>query len=103
MCIADLEKRLTDACDEIISCANAYDGIGPLRTRISDLTEEHGFDKTYTPLLLKMLGECSEVFAFESSDDEIKAYRQEKEQTQTDSHGYFENMGEDEPFGIILR
>jgi hypothetical protein len=80
---AELEKRLSNACDEIISCAAAYDGTSPFRVLISDLQETHGIDETYAPLLLKMLGQRTDVFEFEDVGDEIMAYRQENKQTQS--------------------
>jgi hypothetical protein len=81
-CVADLEKRLTDACDEVVSCAKAYDGEGPYRVLISDLQETHGLDEAYAPLLLAALGERAEAFEFEDIGDEIIIYRQEEKQEQ---------------------
>ena len=86
-CIADLTQRLSNAADEVISYANAHyseEYIGPHRALISDLQEEHGFDERYVPLLVDMLNERSTVLEFETIDDEIIAYRDQQEETQTE-------------------
>ena len=73
-CIADLTRKLSDAADKIISCANSYyneDYLGPYRVLTGDLTDEHGFDEQYVPLLVEMIGECTGAYEIEIIDDEI--------------------------------
>jgi len=80
-CITDLTQRLSDAADEVISCANAHyndEHIDPHRALISDLQEEYGFGEQYVPLLLEMLSERSSVLEFERIDDEIISYRDQQ-------------------------
>lgn len=79
-CVKDLEKKLSDAADEVISCANAYDGEGSYRALIFDLTQMHGFDDAYIPLLVEMLNERSDGIVFEDMVDEIMAYRDQQEE-----------------------
>lgn len=79
-CLKNLEKRLSGAVDEVISCANAYVGESPYRVLISDLTQEYGFDEAYAPLLVDMLNECTNDIVFEDMVDEIMAYRDQKEE-----------------------
>lgn len=74
-CIDDLAKRLSDAVDEVLSCAEAYDGEGPYRVLIDDLTDEHGFDKQYIPLLNEMIKERVPDYDLDLFDDEIMLYR----------------------------
>lgn len=78
-CVVNLEKCLSNAADEVISCANAYNGEGSYRALISDLTEVHGFDDAYIPLLVEMLNERSDSIVFEDMVDEIMAYRDQQE------------------------
>lgn len=79
-CMVNLEKCLSNAADEVISCANAYDGEGSYRALISDLTQVHGFDDAYIPLLVEMLNERSDSIVFEDIVDEIMAYRDQQEE-----------------------
>ena len=83
-CVQDLESALMNAADEVSSCATAYDGEGPFRALLSDLTEQHGFDKAYAPLLANMLEEHSEISNVDVIDDEIivSLHRQEEKQAQ---------------------
>jgi hypothetical protein len=64
-------KHLTNAVDEIVSCASAYDGLGPFRVLIPDLLAEHELNETHIPLLVQMLGERTDVYDFEEIDDEF--------------------------------
>ena len=75
--IKNIESQLSDAADEIISCANAYDGIGAYRVLINEIAETHGFDETYAPLLTAMLNERGKLAALECEiiDDEIFIYK----------------------------
>jgi hypothetical protein len=82
-CLKKLEQSLNNAADEVVSCATAYDGEGPFRVLISDLTEEHGLDERYIPLFIEVLGERTEAFEFEDINDEIICYRNEPEQKET--------------------
>ncbi|MFA6730003.1 MAG: hypothetical protein WC152_01050 [Candidatus Izemoplasmatales bacterium] len=79
-CLTSLEKKLSDAADEVISCANAYDGEGSYRALISDLTQAHGFDEVYIPLLIEMLNERSDSIVFEDMVDEIITYRNQQKE-----------------------
>lgn len=79
-CIQDLESRLTGAADDIISRAGAYNGEGPYRILISDLTEKHGFDEAYISLLIQMLNEHNGKIVFEDMVDEIVAHRNHQEE-----------------------
>ena len=84
-CITDLEKRLSDAVNEVVSGANAYNGEGPYRALLGDLMEEHQFDELYIPLFIEMLGERSPT-EFEVDNDELILYTnygQEEKQTET--------------------
>jgi len=94
MCIKKLENSLTDAVDEVVSCAHAYDGDGEYRALISDLKEVYGFDEAYVPLLLEMLNDRERlgVLEFEVIGDEIFAYRDQPEQKEKPHH----RPGEDE-------
>jgi hypothetical protein len=56
-CIEYLESCLMNAADEIISCANDYNGEGSYRALVEDLISEHSFDEHYIPLLVDMLNE----------------------------------------------
>ena len=76
-CIKELEKRLSDACDEVASCALAHDDAEPHRALLRDLAQKHGFDEKYIPLFLEMLGERPEGFAFETDKDELIVCRSE--------------------------
>jgi len=69
-------KHLTNAVDEIVSCASAYDGRGPFRVLIPDLLAEHELDEAYIPLLVQMLGERADVHDFEVDGGEIILYRE---------------------------
>jgi hypothetical protein len=80
-CVTDLVQRLSNAADELISCANAYyseEQLGPYRALISELQEVHGFGEPYIPLLIDMLKERSNSFEFEDIGDEIFAYRDQR-------------------------
>ena len=63
----------------MVSCANAYDGEGSYRALISALTEVHGFDEAYIPLLVEMLNEHFGDIMFEDMVDEIIAHRDQQE------------------------
>ncbi|HCA30709.1 MAG TPA: hypothetical protein DEP23_14740 [Ruminococcaceae bacterium] len=79
-CIADLEKRLSDAVDEITSCADAYfdEGReGPYRALIDDLINVHSFDEQYMPLLTEMIRERVPDNFVEIVEDEIMLYPQQ--------------------------
>lgn len=84
-CIENLTRQLSDAADEVIACAGAYDGDGPYRALISDLTEVHGFDDAYIPLLLEMLNERTDDMVFEDMVDEIMVYRDQQEEKQNET------------------
>lgn len=84
-CIENLTRQLSDAADEVIACANAYDGESPYRALISDLTEVHGFDEAYIPLLVEMLNERTDDMVFEDMVDEIMAYRDQQEEKQNET------------------
>ena len=75
-CVSDLEKNLSNAVDEVISCVNNYDGDTPYRCLVSDLMEEHHFDETYLSLFVQMLNECEQdgVLEIEMINDEIFVY-----------------------------
>jgi hypothetical protein len=73
-CVQDLESALMSAADEVSSSAEAYDGIAPFRILISDLSEKHHFDEVYTPLLIEMLSEHSNICAVEDIGDEITVW-----------------------------
>jgi len=77
-CLKDLEKRLSDAADEVISCALAHDGEEPFRVLSGDLVATHQFDEAYLPLLIQMLGERTEVWDFEVDGDEFILYKERK-------------------------
>jgi len=83
-CIQDLENRLTGAADEIIPRALAYDGEGVFRFLINDLTDDHGIEKTYVPLLADMLCEHPDINNVDIFDGEIciSVNRQEEKQGQ---------------------
>jgi len=70
-CIQDLECALMNAANEVVSCANAHDGDGDFRALIDDLADEHGFDKTYIPLLADMIEEHSSINDVMVFSDEI--------------------------------
>jgi len=69
-------KHLTDAVDEIVSCASAYDGLGPYRVLIPELLAEHELDEAHTPLLVQMLGERKDIYDFEEIGGEFILYRE---------------------------
>ena len=69
-------KLLSNAVDEVVSCALAYDGQGPFRVLIPELLAEHKLDEAYIPLFVEMLGERTETYDFEVDGDEIFLYRE---------------------------
>lgn len=70
-CIDELIRKLSDAVDEVTSCALAYEGEGPYRVPLDDLTDEHGFDRQYIPLLTEMIKERIPGMDTVTTDDEI--------------------------------
>ena len=86
-CLKDLEKRLSDAADEVISCALAYDGEEPFRVLPKDLMATHQFDEAHLPLLIQMLGERTEVWDFEVVGDAFIVYRERKPELSPLSQG----------------
>jgi hypothetical protein len=87
-CIDNLIRKLSDAGDEVMSCANAYFGENGeerhYRVLISDLTSEHQFDEAYIPLLVQMLNERTDDIVFEDLVDEIVAYNDQQKENQTE-------------------
>jgi len=86
-CIQDLESCLIGAVDEVISCANDYNGKAPYRASVDDLMEQHRFEEREIPLLLEMLGEHSDI-EVEMDNNEILIFtnRQQENIEKHESH-----------------
>ena len=94
MCLKKLENSLTDAVDEVTSCAHAYEGESPYRVLISDLKETHGFEEAYVPLFIEMLNEREHLgsLEFEVIGDELFVYNDQQEETQSNQHSGFASL-----------
>jgi len=74
-CLADLEKRLSDAAGEVVSGALNYDGYGPYHALVDDLVEVHKLDEAYVPLLADMIRERVPMMDVEVINNEIMVQR----------------------------
>jgi len=73
-CINGLIKCLSNAVDEVVSCALDYDGDGPYRVLIDGLNEVHEFGRKNVNLLIAMIKERIPKLEIVDWDDELLLY-----------------------------
>jgi hypothetical protein len=78
----DLDKRLLDAVEDIMSRYNSYEYEEPYRVLIDELIEDHHFDKSYVPIFIEMLKEYSDASDIEMVDDEIFIYKNHQNESE---------------------
>ena len=77
-CFRELEKKLSNAADEVLSCALAHEDDDPFCVSIQDIAEEHDFDRQHIFLFGEMLQERMPGIRVHISDDEVMVYTDPK-------------------------